>query len=95
MICEHLRPLEDELHRLGLKETYRGQAWSSNCREWIYFDAYLDCESLRKRFQLPEFIESHVNDDSKSGQERGLVCTEHHDGIVGLYEPRPDRPVVK
>jgi hypothetical protein len=95
MICDHLRPLEEELKRLGVKETYRGQAWSSNCREWIYFDCFLDTESLRRRFELPTFVESHVNDDAKSGQERGLVCREHKDAVIGLYEPRPDRPVVK
>lgn len=95
MICEHLQPLESELTQLGIKETYRGQAWSSNCREWVYFDCFLDCESIRQRLNLPALIESHVNNDSKSGQERGLVCTVHKDGVIGLYEPRPDRPVVK
>ena len=95
MICEHLQALEDEIKRLGVKETYRGQAWSSNCREWVYFDCYLDTASLHKRFEMPAFVEQHVNDDPKSGQERGLVCSVHKDGVIGLYEPRPDRPVVK
>jgi hypothetical protein len=95
MICDHLRPLEDELKKAGVKETYRGQAWSRNCREWVYFDCYLDTAAIQKRLALPAVIESHVNDDPRSGQERGLVCNEHHDAIIGLYEPQAGKPVIK
>jgi len=28
----------------------------------------------------------HVNDDPKSGRESGLVCTQCHDGIIGLHK---------
>ena len=42
MLCDHLKPLEAELKQSGIKEAYRGQAWSHNCREWVYFDCHLD-----------------------------------------------------
>ena len=42
MVCEHLYPLEQALLAAGIAETYRGQPWSRNCREWVYFDADLD-----------------------------------------------------
>ena len=42
MVCEHLAALEKELIAAGVPITYRGQAWSDNCREWVYFDCCLD-----------------------------------------------------
>jgi hypothetical protein len=50
MLCEHLQPLEKEILEAGIKETFRGEAWTKNCREWVYFDCYLDRESIKKRF---------------------------------------------
>lgn len=32
---EHLQQLETEILAAGLQETFRGQAWSQNCREWV------------------------------------------------------------
>ena len=49
MVCEHLRQLEDELIAAGVREKFRGRAWSRNCREWVYFDCYLDRDSIRQR----------------------------------------------
>ncbi len=95
MICEHLQPLEAEIQRLGVKETFRGQAWSSNCREWVYFDCYLDLPAIRQRMQLANVVVDHQVNERFQGEERGFVCREHHDAIMGLYEPKPDRPVVK
>jgi hypothetical protein len=70
----------------GVAETFRGQAWTTNCREWVYFDCYLDAEAIRHQFELPPCVVDHVNDDPKSGRESGLVCTECHDGIIGLHQ---------
>jgi hypothetical protein len=85
MICEHLADLEKEIMTQGIKETYRGQAWGENCREWVYFDCYLHIKSLRKRFRFPDFIIHHTNDDTRSGLEEGFVCTQCNDGIMGLH----------
>jgi hypothetical protein len=84
MICEHLRPLEDAIRAAGIAETFRGQPWTTNCREWVYFDCYLEVEKIRQQFDLSACVVDHLNDDPKSGRESGVVCTECHDGIVGL-----------
>ena len=83
-MCEHLSELENEIKQQGIPETYRGQAWGDNCREWVYFDCYLDIRSLRRRFHLPEFINHHRNNDPKSGTEEGFECTLCNDAIMGL-----------
>ena len=36
MTCEHLIELERAIIAAGIRETSRGQAWSRNCREWVY-----------------------------------------------------------
>lgn len=84
-VCDHLRAVEDHLRSLGRSVTASGQVWSSNCRYWVYFDAVLDCEGLRKRFSLPDCVEIHQNDDPRSGREKGLVCTADHDAVMGLH----------
>jgi hypothetical protein len=86
VICEHLQPLEAAILAAGITETFRGQAWSSNCREWVYFDCCLEVEAIRRQFELPVFVVNHVNDDSKSGREAGLVCKECHDAVIGLHK---------
>ena len=84
-MCDHLRPLEDHLASLKCAVSFAGQAWSSNCRHWIYYQVLLDCEALRKRFKLPDCVEIHANDDPRSGREKGLVCSVDHDGIIGRH----------
>ena len=86
MVCEHLRAVEADVAASGATETFRGQAWSDNCREWVYFDRLLDVGDLRARFDLDDCVVDHQNDDPRSGRERGLVCTIHHDAVIGLYE---------
>jgi hypothetical protein len=86
MVCEHLAPLEKYILDSGLKETSRGQAWSSNCREWVYFDVVLDTPTLQERFAFPECVEIHENLDPKSGTERGFYCKQCHDGVMGLLK---------
>lgn len=83
-MCEHLQILENELKSLGIKETYRGQPWSKNCREWVYFDCYLDIKSLQERYKFPEFIRHHYNDDERSGLEEGFYCELCRDAVIGL-----------
>jgi hypothetical protein len=94
-MCEHLTNLETELHQAGIPETFRGQAWSRNCREWVYFNCYLDLASIRARLHLPACVADHVNEDEKSGRERGFVCQEHHDAIMGVPDPSPTYPTVE
>lgn len=95
MICEHLRPLEIDILSAGLKEIYRGQPWSLNCREWVYFDGYLDTEGLVAKRTLPSVVRVHEHRGTHDGEERGFVCDQCHDGLMGLYEPRPTRPTFR
>lgn len=94
-MCEHLQQLEAELLQRGIALTFRGQAWSTNCREWAYFACYLDLASIRSRLQLPPCVVDHANTDPRSGTERGFVCEEHHDGIIGRLEPETGLPIIR
>jgi len=85
MVCEHLRALEQELLERGVKETYRGQTWTRNCREWIYFDCYLDLSALRARFQFAPCVRDHEHRGTHDGQEAGLVCHQCWDAIIGVH----------
>jgi hypothetical protein len=83
--CEHLIALEQALIAAGMKETSRGQAWTQNCREWVYFDCFLPAASIRRTFALDPCVEDHVHRGTHDGQESGFVCSMHHDGIMGHY----------
>jgi hypothetical protein len=85
MVCKHLAQLERELLAAGVSLTFRGQAWTSNCREWAYFACVLDRPAIRERLSLPDCVRDHDNDDSRSGLESGLVCTACWDAVVGIH----------
>lgn len=93
MVCEHLLPLEQALLSRGVAVTFRGQAWSMNCREWVYFDCFLDTTAIRNQQIFPDFVQDHSHRGTHDGQERGLVCTKCHDAIVGTYERVPGKVV--
>jgi hypothetical protein len=94
-MCEHLQQLEAELTSRGIPITFRGQAWSHNCREWVYFTCYLDLSAIRARLKFAPCIVDHTNDDPKSGREKGFVCQEHHDGIIGMPDPSQGYPTIR
>jgi hypothetical protein len=85
MLCEHLRQLEAEILAAGLRETFRGQAWSDNCREWVYFKCFFDRDRIRRRMSLPECVHDHEHRGTHDGTEAGFVCSECHDAIMGLH----------
>jgi hypothetical protein len=74
MLCEHLRLLETAIASKGIRETFRGQAWSNNCREWVYFDCYIDQEKVRSNFALPDCVQEHSHRGTHDGEESGFVC---------------------
>jgi hypothetical protein len=86
MLCEHLQSLEKAIIAAGIRETFRGQAWSRNCREWAYFDCFIDLGAVRRRFPLDACVHDHVHRGTHDGQERGLVCTACHDAVMGRLE---------
>jgi hypothetical protein len=85
MTCEHLMPVEAAIQAAGMRETFRGAAWSDNCREWVCFDCYLPTQLLLDVFQLPPCIKIRSHLGTHDGQEHGLVCCEHHDALMGHH----------
>ena len=94
MVCEHLAELEKDLTDKGIRETCRGQVWSQNCREWVYFDCYLNNGEIRKRIRFADCVTDLEHRGTHDGSESGFYCTIHHDGIMGLIktdaEGRPE-----
>jgi hypothetical protein len=86
MTCEHLLSLEEAIIAKGIRETFRGAAWSMNCREWVYFDVFIDTEAVRRSFDLASCVHEHAHRGTHEGQERGFVCASCHDGIMGSYD---------
>lgn len=84
-MCIHLKPVEDYLLSKGYHEVYRGQVWSNNCREWIYFNTILQPQELIIQFRLDSTIIIHDYQDIKVGSELGLECTICHDAIMGYH----------
>lgn len=85
MVCEQLAELERALLAAGIPETFRGQAWSSNCREWVYFACYLNLTALRARLPFASCVEDHEHLGTHDGQEAGLVCTQCRDAVMGVH----------
>ena len=62
----------------GLPPTYRGQPWSLNCRQWVYFDCYIDTAAVRRRFDLARVsrstpIEAPTTDRSAASSARNAT----------------------
>jgi hypothetical protein len=87
MTCEHLCQLEKELIDKRIAETARGQVWSENCREWVYFKCvFTDLEKTIQRLGMdPDLVKIHSHMGTHDGQEHGLCCEKCKDGIMGLH----------
>ncbi len=93
MTCKHLRDLEQALLDAGIAETCRGAVWTTNCREWVYFDCILDLASLRDKFCLPEIVKDRDLLGTHEGCERGFYCSQCHDGVMGCHPTHGPRRV--
>ena len=93
MVCEHLAPLEKALLARKIAVTSRGQAWSKNCHEWVYFDCFLDIQAIRGHVEFPECVTIHSHRGTHDGQELGFVCSRCNDAIMGFFEPVLGKPV--
>jgi len=89
MVCEHLSGLETALVQRGIGVTFRGRSWSKRCREWVYFNAYLDVARIRQTFPLPACVHDCARLD---GRERGLYCDVCRDALIGLPRRLAGRP---
>ncbi|MEQ9592297.1 MAG: hypothetical protein RLN86_06840 [Cyclobacteriaceae bacterium] len=85
-MCEHLLALDEELRDWGIDELLRGQPWSKNCREWVYYNCIFDLDKVMERYQFPDFVVVHINEDHKSGREAGFYCEKCQDAVMGLPE---------
>lgn len=81
----HLDKLYKELRIKDIEITYRGQPWTDNCREWVYFDCYFDYEKLHARLEMSDCVIHHINDDPHSGLEEGFYCETCKDAIIGIH----------
>lgn len=94
-VCMHLEPVRQYLIQRGAPIVGAGQFWTHNCHMWICFAVVLDLEALRRRFKLPDFVIAHEHRGTHSGNELGLVCAVHHDGLVGGHPAiTTDYPVI-
>ena len=84
-MCEHLQPITNFLKDEGVPITYRGQPWTKNCREWVYYDCVLKVDELKAEFGLDSCVVVHDYNDVKVGAELGLFCEECKDAVVGIY----------
>jgi hypothetical protein len=84
-VCEHLQPMLDHLLGAGAKVVFAGQAWSNNCRVWVYLDRVLDTDALAQRFPPGSCVQVHSHRGTHDGSERGFYCAEHQDAVMGLY----------
>ncbi len=71
MVCEHLAELEQALLAANIPITFRGQPWTSNCREWVYFACWLDRPAIRSQFTLADCVHDHDHLGTHDGQEAG------------------------
>lgn len=84
-LCEHLRSAEKYVRDHGGRVISSGRPWSANCHVWVYFDTILDSERLIQGLQLASCVQVHDHRGTVDGSERGIVCTVHHDGIMGPH----------
>lgn len=84
-LCEHLKPAEEYLRKLGGKIVSAGRPWSENCHIWVYFDRVIDCEGLIKTLTLDASIQIHDHRGTHDGSERGLTCPYHNDAVMGRH----------
>jgi hypothetical protein len=69
-LCDHLVSLELAMLERGLPPTYRGQPWSQNCRQWVYFDCYIDTAAVRRRFDLAPCVSEHARHAAPGALQR-------------------------
>jgi hypothetical protein len=84
-LCEHLKPAETFVRDHGGRVISSGRPWSANCHVWVYFDTILDSDRLIQGLGLASCVQVHDHRGTHDGSERGIVCTIHHDGVMGPH----------
>jgi hypothetical protein len=61
-MCKHLTELDNYIKNKGIKELFRGKAWSENCNEWVYYDCIIDIIKIKEKIvfdncvKCPNFV---------------------------------------
>jgi hypothetical protein len=84
-LCEHLAGALQYILDQGAQIFSCGQAWTENCHIWAYFDTLLDCDGLMTGLSLDPCVQIHDHRGTHEGSERGLVCSVHHDALMGPH----------
>jgi hypothetical protein len=88
MVCEHLKALDETLTAAGVQVVYRDrQPWAKDCRNWTRYAVAFDIAAVRERFNFDDCVVDWEVDDHWQGSERGFVCNQHNDAIIGDFYP--------
>lgn len=87
MICKHLQPVEMQILKHNVKETYRGSpGWGDDYKNWVYYDCYIDTISILKRLNLNKCVTNYEYNGMHAGAENGFFCKTCKDGIMGVHK---------
>lgn len=86
MVCQHLEQLAMDIESQEFPEIYRDQQESASGVQWNYFDCYLDRKSIRQKWDFPDFIKDHIDQNMDGTPEEGLMCEKCNCGIIGLQK---------
>jgi hypothetical protein len=93
--CEHLSGVHDAARMAGARVVSRGQAWTGQRGEWVYFDCRFSRPSLEARLDLARVVEWHEHRGTHDGSEAGFVCRSCEAGVMGRHPQEPGSgPVV-
>lgn len=81
-----LNKIKTSLETQNKSITFFDQAWSNSKSNWVYFDAILDIELIKKQFDPDNQLLIHENLDRKSGLEKGLIDPLTKEAIIGTCE---------
>jgi hypothetical protein len=54
---------------------------------------FIDIDAVNRAFVIPHCVVEHSHRGTHDGEERGFICSECHDGIMGRYAPSEGVPV--
>ena len=84
-MCEHLIEIDNYIKAKGVKELFRGKAWSKNCNEWVYYDCIINIEKIKENIVINNCVEIHEYHDIKVSNELGFFCNKCKDGVIGFH----------
>jgi hypothetical protein len=83
-MCRHLIELDNYIKRKGIKELFRGKAWSENCNEWVFYDRIIDIDKIKEKIKPDKCVTVHKYYDIKIANELGFFCSNCNDAIIGF-----------